>query len=311
MLPIFESALPIFLLILLGVVLKRTPLVDRSVWHGLEEVGYYVLFPALLFVTLYRADFSGLALGEVAAGTLVTVVLMFVLVVAVWPLFRARQVSLAEFTTMLQTTTRWNGFVALAIADKLFGANGLALTALVMALIIIPINLGNVGLMVWYLSPDRNFGALTRRLITNPLILSAAAGVSMRHLGIGIYPPVQQAVDLLASATLGMGLIMVGAGLRIRDTVQPRFIALLCTFVKLLLYPLVMTLTCWLFGLRGEGLVIVALCGSVPTAMNGYLLARQLGGDAPLYATIATLQTAASFLTIPLVIYLASYIAFG
>ena len=68
---------------------------------------------------------------------------------------------------------------------------------------------------------------------------------------------------------------------------------------------------CWMLGVRGESLIILAMCGSVPTAMNGYLLARQMGGDAPLYATIATLQTAASFFTIPLVIYVATYIASG
>jgi malonate transporter len=35
-------------------------------------------------------------------------------------------------------------------------------------------------------------------------------------------------------------------------------------------------------------LTILALCAAVPTAMNGYLLARQMGGDAPLYAAVAT-----------------------
>jgi len=66
-----------------------------------------------------------------------------------------------------------------------------------------------------------------------------------------------------------------------------------------------------LFGLQGENLVILALCGGVPTAMNGYLLARQLGGDAPLYATITTLQTAGSFLTLPLIVYFATLVSTG
>ncbi len=311
MIPVFESSLPIFLLVVLGVVLKRAPIVDRSVWHGLEEVGYFVLFPAILFITLYRADFSGLTIGEVASGSLLTVLVMFALVYMSWPLFRARGVSAPEYTTVMQTTTRWNGFFALAVADNLFGEPGLALTALVMALVIVPINFGNVVLMEWFLSPNRNPLAFFRRIVSNPLILAAVAGLTLRHLGIEIYPPIEQAIGMVASAALGMGLIIVGAGLRIRDTIRPRFLALFCTFFKLLVYPLLLAGACWVFGLRGEGLVIVALCGAVPTAMNGYLLARQLGGDAPLYATIATLQTAASFLTVPLVIYAATLAASG
>ena len=311
MIPIFESTLPIFLLVILGVVLKRAPIVDRSVWHGLEEVGYYVLFPAIIFLTLLRADFGGFDLTEVAAGCMLTVVLSFVLMILTWPLFRARGVTASEFTTVLWTTTRWNGFVALAIADKLFGANGLALTALVMAIVMIPINLGNVGLMVWLLSPSRDFASFIRRILTNPLIMACIAALLLRNFGVVLYPPVEQAIGLVVNASLGMGLIMVGAGLRIRDTMRPRFVALLCTAVKLLVYPLLLAATCWLFGLSGKNLVIIALCGGVPTAMNGYLLARQLGGDAPLYATIATLQTAWSFLTLPLAIYVATLASAG
>ena len=193
------------------------------------------------------------------------------------------------------------------IAEKLFGANGLALTALVMAIVMIPINLGNVGLMVWFLNPGRGFASFARRILTNPLIMACIASLLLHHFGIALYPP----VELVANASLGMGLIMVSAGLRIRDTMRPCFVALLCTQVKLLVYPLVPAATCWLFGLSGQNLVIIALCGGVPTAMNGFLLARQLGGDAPLYATITTLQTAGYFLTLPLVIYVATLASAG
>ncbi|MDF2371726.1 MAG: AEC family transporter [Rhizobiaceae bacterium] len=311
MLPIFESILPIFLIVLLGVVLKRVPLVDRSVWHGLEEVGYYVLFPALLFLTLYRADFGGLELTAISIGVLTTVALTFGLLLAAWPVFRRYKVSGAIYSSVFQTSTRWNGFVALAIADRLFGGPGLALTVLLMALVIIPMNIVNIAMLIWFASPERGMSSLFRRTLTNPLIMSSLAGLGLRFLQVEIYPPLEQSLDLVASAALGMGMIMVGAGLRIRDTLKPGLTAIIPVFFKLLFYPALLTAICWMLGVRGESLIILAMCGSVPTAMNGYLLARQMGGDAPLYATIATLQTAASFFTIPLVIYVATYIASG
>lgn len=311
MLPIFESILPIFLIVLLGVVLKRLPIVDRDVWHGLEEVGYYVLFPAILFLTLYHADFGGLELTEVAIGTLGAVAMMFVIMLSLWPLMKRSGISSAVYSTLFQTATRWNGFIALAITNKLFGDAGLAVTALVMALIIIPINFGNIAMLIWFVNPNRDLKTLAWRLLTNPMILASAAGVLFRYFELPIYAPVEQAIDLVASAALGMGMLMVGAGLRIRDTVRPKPLALLPVVLKLLLFPVLLVAVSWLVGVRGETLLILATIGSVPTAMNGYLLARQLGGDAPLYATIATLQTAAAFLTIPLVIFLADYSASG
>ena len=48
------------------------------------------------------------------------------------------------------------------------------------------------------------------------------------------------------------------------------------------------------------------ICGSVPGASSSYILARQLGGDAPLMANITTAQTLAAMLTMPLILWVFS-----
>ena len=42
------TVLPIFLVILVGVGLKRSSLVGDDMWSVLEHVCYYVMFPALM-----------------------------------------------------------------------------------------------------------------------------------------------------------------------------------------------------------------------------------------------------------------------
>lgn len=299
MLAIIESILPIFLLVLAGVGLKRLPLLDEGLWPGLETFGFYVVFPALLFLTLAKADFSGLELGAISMTAVVSVLAMFALCFALYPLLRSRGVSDASFTSLFQTSTRWNGFVALAIAERYSGATGLAIVALVMAVNIMPLNLTNVGVLIWFGGGQRNFGSFVQKMATNPIVLSCLAGLLMNAAPFGIYPPLEQAIDLLARSALGLGLLMVGAGLRVNDALRPSKLAFLSVFLKLVVLTVFMVGLGRAFGLDGEVLVLMAICGSVPTALNGYLLARQMGGDAPLYAAIATLQTAASFLTIP------------
>jgi predicted permease len=49
---------------------------------------------------------------------------------------------------------------------------------------------------------------------------------------------------------------------------------------------------------------VAGLFGAVPTAASGYTLARAMGGDAPLMATIITVQTALAFITLPLTVWL-------
>ncbi|SOE17285.1 hypothetical protein SAMN05877838_2183 [Hoeflea halophila] len=305
MIPIFESILPIFLIVLLGIVLKRAPFIDQSVWPGLETLGYYLLFPSLLFLTLATADFSGIELGTVALVSLVAVAVMTVLLIAIHPIARARGMSDSSFTSLFQTSSRWNAFIALAIAEKLAGASGLALVALVMALIVVPLNFINVTMLVWYGTGARSMTTLVRRIAGNPLILGCVAGIIVNALPFGIYPPVEQAVDLIARSALGLGLLLVGAGLKLTDALRPSPAVLTPVALKLVVFPIIMVSLAVGFGLSGETVLILALCAAVPTAMNGYLLARQMGGDAPLYAAVTTVQTVASFLTIPAVMWAA------
>tara|TARA_R110000850_G_scaffold41736_15_gene106901 strand:- start:2437 stop:3387 length:951 start_codon:yes stop_codon:yes gene_type:complete len=309
MIPIFESILPIFLIVLLGILLRRTPFIDQSVWPGLETLGYYLFFPALLFLTLAKADFSGLELGTVALVSFIAVAVMTVLLVMLHPLARAAGMSDSSFTSLFQTSSRWNAFIALAIAEKISGPTGLALVALVMALIIIPLNFINVIMLVWYGTGARSMATLVKRIAGNPLILGCVAGIIVNALPFGIYPPIEQAVDLIARSSLGLGLLLVGAGLKLNDALRPGPAVLTPVALKLIVFPVIMVSLAIGFGLRGETVLILALCAAVPTAMNGYLLARQMGGDAPLYAAITTVQTVASFLTIPAVMWAAAIVA--
>ncbi|WP_394689809.1 AEC family transporter [Hoeflea sp.] len=311
MIPIFESILPIFLIVLLGAVLRRAKVIDQSVWPGLEILGYYVLFPALLFLTLARADFAGLELGKVAVVSLLAIAVMTLLLALIYPLGRLRGLSDPSYTSVFQTSSRWNAFIALAIAQKISGPEGLALVALVMAVIIIPLNLVNVAMLVWFSPGARSLSVLVKRIVGNPLILGCLLGLAVNFAPFGIYAPLEQAVDLIARSSLGLGLLMVGAGLKVSDALRPGPAVLLPTVLKLVVFPAIMIAVALGFGLEGETVTILALCAAVPTAMNGYLLARQMGGDAPLYAAVATLQTAASFLTIPAALWAAAQLAGG
>jgi malonate transporter len=311
MLIIFASILPIFLLVILGVVLKRTSLINESFWSGLEQFGYFVLFPALLFQTLATTNFSSMNSGGIGLVSLLAVCVMTALVLGIWPLLRRQGMAGRTYTSVFQTSTRWNGFMALAIAEKLTGETGLAVIAIIMASIIVPLNLINVGVLVWFSGESRGLKTFVVRIITNPIIIGAALGVGVNLAGVTVYAPVMTAVDLIASASLGLGLVTVGAGLRIADALKPQASVLLTLVFKLAVFPAVAVGLALAFGFSGDIVVMIALGAAVPTAMNGYVLAKQMGGDADLYAAAATVQTVAAFFTIPVVLYLAGQMAGG
>jgi hypothetical protein len=312
MLPIFESILPIFLLIVIGNLLGRVPKLQRPVWESLELFSYWVLYPTLLFTTILHADMSQLSLGGVLAALFAGVAIMGAIALALWPLLRATGISNGpEYTSIFQTTMRWNGFVALAVAQKLYPPAASAVVALAMAAIIIPLNLSSVAVLVRLGTGEPNWQRTFWAMATNPLIISVLIAILFRFIPGGLYGPVDEAVRLVGSAAIGMGLLAIGAGLRPADALKPRAILWLPLVLKLLFFPALLVGLGWAFGVRGDEIVYLALCGSVPTAMNGYILARQLGGDAEFYAAEATLQTAFAFLTMPIVLSLAAQLASG
>jgi malonate transporter len=215
-----------------------------------------------------------------------------VLALASWPMLKRRGMSGPTFSSVFQTAVRWNGFIALAVAEKAFGVAGAAMVALVMAAVIIPINMSTIIVMSWFTRASPSLGSALRKVAVNPLIIGAALALAVRQLPFPVPDPIDDALHLKATEGAFTG---------------PQ--AIVPTVLKLVVLPSLVVAIALASGLTGEQVVWLALCASVPTAMNGYVLAREMGGDAEAYAATATLQTALSFLTIPVVLAIAGQLA--
>jgi len=99
-------------------------------------------------------------------------------------------------------------------------------------------------------------------------------------------------------------LLVTGAGLHLEGLFRPNAGAAIGVCLKLILMPAIAVALALLFGLTGANLVIVTACAAVPASSSAYVLARQMGGDAPLLAQIITLQTILAAITMPVAIAL-------
>lgn len=306
MLVVFESLLPIFLVVAIGHALKRLGTVDDAGWIGVERISYWLFFPALLIQTLAKADFSSMQAAGSALGLFSGIMALLLFMIALrLPMQRLLAVTPASWSSIYQATTRWNAFIVLAIVEKSFDPQWLAVVAIAIGAMIVPINILNVAVVSALGEREGAKPPLLRLIATNPLIIGVAIGIAVNLAGGIPYPPLATTLELVARISLPIGLLIVGAGLRF-DMPRRALAAIgFATGWKLFVMPVFLAGAAWLWGVRGEELVVVALCGAGPSAMNGYLVARQLGGDAPLFAAAVTAQTLLSFFTIPLVIALA------
>jgi malonate transporter len=302
---VIAALLPVFLLIVLGFILKRTLMRLETQWHGLERLTYYVLFPMLLIQTLVKADLSKVPVAGVGGALLLAALMMSLLCLAIRPLLARLDIDGPAFTSIFQGATRWQTYVALAVSSNLFGDTGLALASVAMVAIIPLVNVFSVSVLAHYASPEKQSArAIAMTVVRNPLIWACAIGLAVNVLHVPLPKIWHEVADALGRSSLAIGLLVTGAGLHLEGLFRPSLGAAVGVFLKLILMPVLgIALGLW-FGLTGANLVIVAACSAVPASSSAYVLARQMGGDAPLLAQIITLQTILAAITMPIAIAL-------
>lgn len=302
---VIAALLPVFILILLGVVLRRSLMRLDTQWHGLERLTYFVLFPMLLIQTLVKADLSKVPAAGVGGALLLSALAMSLLCLALRPALARLDIDGPAFTSIFQGATRWQTYVALSVSANIFGDVGLALASVAMVAIIPLVNVFSVAVLAHYAAPEKQSArAIVMTVIRNPLIWACAIGLVVNIVHLPLPKIWHEVADALGRSSLAIGLLVTGAGLQLKGLLRPSLSAGIGVAFKLVLMPvLALALAAW-FGLKGDSLAIVAICAAVPTSPSAYVLARQMGGDAPLLAQIITLQTILAAFTMPIAIAL-------
>ncbi len=306
---VFTSLLPIFLVIATGWALRTGGIIREAHWEGLERIAYLVFFPAVIVKTLATADLRGAPIGPLALTMVCAILTMTALLLGGRAaLARRRTVDGPAFTSLFQGSVRWNTYVGLALALTMLGPSGVSLMAISLAAMVPLLNTISVLVLSRHATndPARRPGlrATLAALARNPFIWSCALGVLLNALGLPLPAWLVDYAGMLGGGAIGGGLLVVGAALDLRRLARLRPAAVLSTALKLVGMPLLVAAYAVLFGLSGQALLVAIIAGSVPTASAAYILARQMGGDAPLMADILTVQTLLAALTMPIMLTL-------
>lgn len=311
MIVVISALVPVFLVIALGTLLKRTLLPSAAGWDAFERIVYFVLFPALLIVTTATADLRNVPASGVGGALFVAILLVALLLIVLRPLLtRAFRLSGPAFTSVFQGSIRWNTFVALAIAGGLHGTLGLALISVAMVAMIPLLNLLSVIVLAWYAAhkaPDVR--TVLDQLLRNPLIWSVLIGLALNLSGLPLPKIAVSFGEILGKSALALGLLVVGAGIELDKLLRPSASVFVATAMKLMALPAVAIAIGYALGLSGAALAVVAIAASMPPAPGAYVLARQMGGDAPLMARILSVETVVAAVTIPVALAAAQWLA--
>jgi len=299
------SILPIFFIIIAGAFCRRIAFPRGDFWQGAEKITYYVFFPSLLVSKMATAKIGGIDIVPLS----ILLVTMLLIVTALMVFFHRLSQSSTDrshpaFTSVFQGGIRFNTYVGLSIITALYGTEGVVI-ALVMAAIMIPlVNILCVTVLEVYgvKAPTHRFRRLLFSIISNPLIIGCVLGVVINVSNIGLPYVLSEMLKLFSQVALPLGLLTVGAALSLRAFSGVVIPLTLSCLVKFILLPVVaMTLASYL-GISELNQQVLLVLVLLPTATSSYVLAKQLGGDAELMATIITVQTLLSAIWIPIVL---------
>jgi len=287
-----QTIVPIFLLILLGVSMRRWFGLREDFWPQLDQLIYFVFFPALLFNSLSHFKI------DLETATPMLVVAAFYMGAGIVLGYLAKFLFHAPskvFSATFQTSFRFNSYVGLAIAGGLHGQEGLAAIGLLMGFMVPVANVAAVMMLARHSESH-----WLKEILLNPLIISTAGGIVFSLAGLDLPVLINSALRLLAQASLPMGLIAVGAALRLQGLHSHRGTLWYGVAVKLLALPAVAWGLAVAFGLKGVYFNIAVLMAALPVSTVSYVMAKRMGADGDTIAAQVMLTTLLAAVTLPL-----------
>mgnify|MGYP000055958560 CR=1 FL=1 len=295
---------PIFLIILLGNILKRSLISDDAIWYQINSLTYWVLFPCLLFNKTSVIDFESFSIGMFSVSLMVgfLVAVLFCIIVG-----KAYGMSASTFSSVIQGGGRHNSFLALAVASQILGEQGELIGTIAIAVMVSFSNILTIIMLTIILRKNSETKPnILLEIFRNPFIIAIGLGLIFNFLNLGNLPILHDFTGYIGKAALVIALICVGAGLRFVGGRQFILPAAIACFAKMIIFPATVFLLTQYFNLSPILTISAVIFAIVPTSSTSYALAKQMGGDAPLMAAIISLQTLLSVFAIPLAVVLVS-----
>ncbi|MFT4192858.1 MAG: hypothetical protein QM617_15200 [Comamonas sp.] len=205
------SIVPVFLILLLGVAIRRFQWMPGDFFASIEKFAYTVAFPAMLFTATARLDLQGEQIGQIAWATLVPTTL--VLGLAVLGLRFASGLPGGARSSVIQGAIRPNTYFGIAVSSLFFAPPVSSLVVLALALCLPAVNVVAVVALAWWSGQRPQAGAVLWSLAKNPIILSSLGGLLWSASGIPLSQAIATSLDIIGRSALCLGLLCVGGGL--------------------------------------------------------------------------------------------------
>lgn len=296
---VLNSLFPVFVLLLLGCILKRQGFTNSSFLATGDKLIYYFFFPVMLFWKIGGASFEHGLDWSFCAATFFATLTMCLVSTALFKPFRVTPFQAGSFS---QSCYRFNTYIGVAVILNSLGGEGLKYFGLIIAFVIPLVNVFAVFVLIWFsereVDSKSRLALTTRALIANPLILACVGGIIYARV-VGSFPVfIGNTFSLISMVSLPLALLSIGGSLTFSGVRENLRLSLLAAGLKLLLLPAVGCLFYFLFGVSGLPFKVGLIFFALPASTAIYVLSSQLNSDTKLASSAIVVSTLLSFFSL-------------
>ncbi|AGH46043.1 AEC family transporter [Paraglaciecola psychrophila] len=295
-----DVTLPISLIIGLGILLKRIGWITDDFAKTGSDLVFNLTLPCLLFVNIATTNLTDHfpTFLIVFAASVMTVAFIIFHFIAYGI---ANKFSRGAF---VQGACRGNmAIIGLALSVNAFGESALAIASMYLAVLVVPLNIFSILTLYYHQEKTPSIQEVTRSVFTNPLAIAISLAIMAALLPIQLPSLLLDTGNYLASMTLPLALLCVGATIRWQEFRSSRLLYWAISS-KIVFIPFVATGLGFYFGLRGDELGVLFMMTAAPTAAAAYPMVRSIGGDYHLTAAIIAGSTFMSIVSSTLGLFL-------
>ncbi len=300
-----NATIPVFLVMVIGYVLKEIHMMDESFVKTLNTFNYKVTLPVLLFRDIAESDFYSVWDSRyVLYCFLVTLTSILLIWLGAGFAYR-NKAQLGEF---VQASYRSSAAVlGIAFIQNIYGTSGMA-----PLMIIGTVPLYNIAavLVLSFTGPNAaglNKAALKKsilNILTNPIILGILLGMVVSACRITFPVIISKTVSNISSLATPLALLGLGAGFEGKKALKQLVPTTVSSFIKLAVLPAVFLPLAIHMGFTGEKLVAILIMLGSPTTVSCYIMAKNMGHEGTLTSSVVVATTFLSSVTLTAYLFL-------
>ena len=298
----FTVIMPIFLMMVLGYILKKVGIFDKQTIEKINKSVFKVFLPILVFYNVYTSEISDVFNLSLILYSVISILIVF-LIALIFVTLTEKDNS--KRGVLVQGIFRSNFVIfGIPLSVSLYGDDIIGTAAVLIAVITPLFNLLSVVVLEIFRGSKPNLKIILKGIITNPLIIASMAGLLVLLSKITLPSFIEKAVCDVSKASTPLALIALGGSIdfkKVKSNIKQLIIGITG---KLIITPAIILITGILLGFRNAELAILIALSASPVAVSSFTMAQQMDGDSELAAQLQMFGTTICIVTVFLWIFI-------